>query len=635
MQKPRLQDDFYDFVNYDWLQETKIPEDRSSMSAFGELDLKLEKLLKGLTHDWATNQKDIPNNAHIQNYVKFYQMILDNDTRENQGWEPARKYLADLENLKDFHQLNANYKHFAFKYSFMPLDFGVDEDFINNKIKVMWLGEPSLILPNKDTYADKEQKDKLLSAWKNMVHDLLVDYGKTKQEANQLIKDAIEFDSLLVPVVLSSVQKADYVSLYNMKEISWYNNKSHFFKIHTLANRLVGQNVESISCVNPEFINKLDQIFTKSNFKKYKALFFIKNLIFAAKYLDETKRIKSVEYANAVYSIDKPRELELYAYDTAEKYFSMPLGLYYANEYFGAQAKADVEKMVSNMINIYKTRLENNTWLSQATKDMAIKKLNKLGVMIGYPEEIRPFYDKFITQGYDENSSVLENVVKFNQIKEEYAFSLYLKETNPNLWGMSPATINAYFNPFANHIVFPAAILQAPYYDINQSSSANYGGIGAVIAHEISHAFDNNGAQFDENGSLNNWWTEQDKEKFAEKTQAVIELYNSRITPYGPVNGKLTVSENIADIGGVSCALEAASLEQDFDAKAFFENWARVWRKVEKEGLARRLLESDVHAPAKERGNVLMMNNDLFHETYEIQESDQMYLAKDKRIKIW
>ncbi|MFV8480720.1 M13 family metallopeptidase [Mycoplasma sp. AA7A] len=635
MNKPRLQDDFYEYVNFEWLRDTEIPADRASISCFGELDIKIEKLLKGLTAEWAAGKKALPADKMIHEYVKLYQMLINTDKRTQLGWEPARKHLDKIEKLTSFQDLAKNYFEFDKQYSSLPLPFGIGEDFIDNKKYILWMDDPRLILGSKETYGNPVQKEKLLTAWKEMSFDLLVSYGKTTEEANELVAQALEFDNFLVEFVLSNEEKADYTSLYNLKDIAWYKETVKTFNIEEIAQELVKKEVKEISCSNPRFIENIDKIYTDANFEAYKALLFIKNLIYAAGFMSEEIRFKASHFKNVLYSIAKPRDLELYAYDVATKYFGMPLGMYYAKEYFGEKAKKDVERMVSSMIDVYKKRLEENTWLTQATKDKAILKLSKLGVMVGYPEEIKPIYAKFIVKTYEEGSNVFENILAFDQIMYEYEMSQYLEHVNPKYWGMSPDTINAYFNPFGNHIVFPAAILQAPYYDINQSSSANFGGIGAVIAHEISHAFDNNGAQFDENGSMVNWWTDHDRAKFAEKTQAVIDLYDTRMTPYGKVNGKLTVSENIADIGGVACALEAAQKEPDFSPEKFFENWARVWRLKAGEGYARRLLETDVHSPAKERGNVLMMNLDLFADTYKIQESDKMYLAPEKRIKIW
>lgn len=195
--------------------------------------------------------------------------------------------------------------------------------------------------------------------------------------------------------------------------------------------------------------------------------------------------------------------------------------------------------------------------------------------------------------------------------------------------------VNAYYDPQQNQIVFPAAILQAPFYSLNQSSSANYGGIGAVIAHEISHAFDTNGASFDENGSLNDWWTEEDYEAFKERTQKVVDEFDGLDSYGAKVNGKLTVSENVADLGGVAAALAAAKRDADFSAKDFFESWATIWRQKARPEIMQLLAASDVHGPAKFRVNVTVSNFDDFYTTFDVQPSDKMYRAPEDRVMIW
>lgn len=215
------------------------------------------------------------------------------------------------------------------------------------------------------------------------------------------------------------------------------------------------------------------------------------------------------------------------------------------------------------------------------------------------------------------------------------SFDKYNKEPNKNIWNMPASMVNAYFSPSNNHIVFPAAILQKPYYSLNQHPSANYGGIGAVIAHEISHAFDNNGAKFDETGSLFNWWTEEDLKAFEEKSKDMIELFDGVETGNGPCNGTLTVSENIADSGGLTCALEASKNFKGYDNNEFFQNWARVWRQKSSPQYAELLLRVDVHGPAILRANRQLSNLEEFQKHYGITKEDKMYLPKEKMVKIW
>ena len=291
--------------------------------------------------------------------------------------------------------------------------------------------------------------------------------------------------------------------------------------------------------------------------------------------------------------------------------------------------------MVQQMIQIYQERLSKNEWLEEETKKTAILKLNRLGIHVGYPEEIPSIYSRFITTSKADGGSLIENVEQFNKITSDYSFSRYNQKVDRNEWEMSADTVNAYYHPQKNVIVFPAAILQAPFYDFKQSRSANYGGIGAVIAHEISHAFDNNGAKFDELGNLNDWWTETDLAHFEELTKQMIEQFDDIPFGNGKVNGTLTVSENIADAGGLSCALEAAQLEEDFSGTDLFENWARIWRQKSQEQYIDLLLAVDVHSPNKLRANIQVKNSDEFYHLYDITKSDAMYLEPEKRISIW
>jgi putative endopeptidase len=312
--------------------------------------------------------------------------------------------------------------------------------------------------------------------------------------------------------------------------------------------------------------------------------------------------------------------------------FSQVLGVYYGRRYFGQAAKADVQRMVHSMVDVYKQRLQNNEWLSPKTREKAIVKLNELGIQVGFPNKVPAIYDKLHV---DLSQSLMANLNNLSRVFLEDQFSKWGKKVDRNRWEMSAATVNAYYHPFKNIIVFPAAVLQAPFYSTEQSSSENFGGIGAVIAHEISHAFDNNGSLFDEKGNLNNWWTDEDRAHFKKLSQKMIDEFDGLPFAGQKVNGKLTVSENIADGGGLSCALSAAKKEDDADLKAFFINWARIWRMKATTQYMQLLLSVDVHAPNKLRANVQVKNLADFYTTFNVHEGDGMYLPEDQRVNIW
>ncbi|QZE12238.1 M13 family metallopeptidase [Mycoplasma sp. Ms02] len=626
-----LKKDFYEYVNKEWLEQTEIPADRSSISSFAELDLHLEDLLKTTTKEWAQGKKTLPEMKLIHEYVNLYKLILDGDKRAKETWEPAKKYFDELFDLTSFADIAKNHVKYASYLSSLPFQFEVQEDFVDNKKKVLWLSELRTILPSVEYYSKPEAQN-LLNEWNKLAQDVLVSYGIDQEKAKSMAQNTLDFDQIIKSNVLTSVEKANYTALYNPLDLAASQALSQKYDLVKMGQEFVERDIEGIVIDNPKFFAKFDEIFSHQNFLIYKDYLITRNLVLYASMVSEALRERVFAYTKQISGIPVIRSLEDYAYDVASKFFSHAVGLWYGENYFGKEAKEKLEKMIEKMIAIYKQRLESNDWLEEETKKMAIRKLNKLGVMVGYPERIAPYYYEIKV---DAQGSFIANDIEIGKVVFDYRRKQYLKETDDKLWEMGAAVVNAYFHPFKNHIVFPAGILMKPYFDFNANSSENYGGIGAVIAHEISHAFDNNGSQFDENGSLNNWWGPETLKRFQEKTKDVIELFNTRITPAGPVNGQLTVSENIADMGGFACAYAAAQTEDDFNKELFFENWARIWKAKYRLETAKQLLMTDVHAPAKERANVHLMNSADFQEHYNIQPGDEMYLAPEKRIKIW
>jgi putative endopeptidase len=402
-----------------------------------------------------------------------------------------------------------------------------------------------------------------------------------------------------------------------------------------LVTSLIGTTPDKVIVTDPVYFDHLNDILTEAHFPLFKSWMIIKTVRSLSGYLSEEFRQVSGIYSRVLSGTDEAMPQKKAAYYLASGQFDQVVGDYYGKKYFGEAAKKDVEQMVKKMIAVYKKRLEENEWLGDATKEKAVIKLNNLGIQVGYPDKIPALFDQFKTVPADQGGTLLSNTLAFSKLTLKDRFSKWNKPVDRSEWEMSADTVNAYYHPFRNVIVFPAAILQAPFYSLEQSSSANYGGIGAVIAHEISHAFDNNGALFDEYGNLNNWWTEEDLAQFQNKAQAMIEEFDGLPFADGKVNGKLTVSENIADAGGLSCALEAAKTESDLSIEEFFVNWATIWRTKAKKEYQQLLLQIDVHAPAKLRANVQPKNLDEFYETFGVTEQDAMYLAPEKRVRIW
>ncbi|MDC8900603.1 M13 family metallopeptidase [Metamycoplasma hyosynoviae] len=635
MDKELLKKDFYEAINGKWIKENDIPKHLTGWGSFYELDENIKNLKIDLLKKWKINSDEIKNESILLEMVKFYKLVGNWDAREKYGIKPALELIKEINQLKSWKDIEKNYKQFSYINRYLPIHFFILNDFKDSKKQILWFDYPEVILPSKNYYTNPAQQGNLLNVWKNMVSKLLnIYFNKDKELVEKHINNAIKFDETLAKFILTPEQEAVFTSLYNMKDIDYVVKKCSFLDFKKIASEIVGgQEVKEICAPALDFLENLDLIY-KNNFELFKSRLLIDTLLSAASFLTDECRLLATEYTSALSGI-KSFPKDKYEINATMKFYDMPFGMFYGKTYFGEKAKNDVERMVKEMVNIYKNRITKNTWLTPKTIEKAIEKLNGLGIHIGYPTEIRPYYKDFVVLEYEGYNALINNVSKFTYLINEYKFSQYLKPVNKKLWSMSPAKVNAYYSPTENQIVFPAAILQYPFYEYNRNTSENYGGIGAVIAHEISHAFDNNGSNFDVDGNMINWWTEEDKKNFEEKTKQMIELFDNQEIEYGKCNGKLTVSENIADAGGVACAIEAAKKEKDCDLQKFFLSFATIWRIKYREETAKLHLQIDVHAPAKLRTNIQSKNSDDFYKVFDIKEGDNMYLAPEKRVKIW
>lgn len=624
-----LKDDLYDAVNGEWLKTAKIPDDKPATGGFNDLVDDIDKKLMGDLDALIEHQ---PEDTKMQEAVKLYQLAKDFKRRDKEGVHPLQQRLDKINKLHNFDDYQAVWDQFILEGSASPVVFDIDADMKNATTYALFAQAPGLILPEKGYYAkDNPQGPQLLKMWSAMVKKLLVKLDYSEQDAEQLIEDAIAFDALLVPHVKSAEESADYSKMYNPQTFAEFTAHTDQLDLGNVIQKLIGTQPEKIIVTEPKYFIALNDIL-KDHFNIFKSWLLVNEITGQAGLLTDELRSLSGEYSRALSGSKKPVSQRKFAFYLTRGIFSQVIGDYYGRKYFGAEAKADVTHMVKQMIDVYKQRLANNDWLGDATREKAITKLNHLGIQVGYPNKIPALYDQLHV---DVNQTLLANVNQLGVIANKELFSRWNKPVDRMRWEMSAATVNAYYHPFKNIIVFPAAILQAPFYSLRQSSSENYGGIGAVIAHEISHAFDNNGALFDEYGNLHNWWTKEDTEHFQKLAQKMIDEFNGLPFAGQKVNGKLTVSENIADGGGLSCALAAAQEESDYSGKEFFINWARIWRMKATTQYMQLLLSIDVHAPNKLRANVQAQNQDEFFKVFDIHEGDGMWKAPSQRVNIW
>ncbi len=629
----RLQDDFYHAINGEWEKTAVIPDDKPCTGGFSDLADEIEDLMLETTDQWLAGE-NIPDNAILQNFIKFHRMAADFDKREALGIEPVKPWIEEYKKLSSFSEFASKIAEYEMSGKPNAFPFGVSPDFMNAQLNVLWAAAPSIILPDTTYYTEDNEKGKeLLGIWREMEEELLEKYGFTAEEIKDILDKVIAADAELAKYVLSNEEKSEYNKLYHPYEWADFKALVPELPLDTFFTEVIGQTPDKIIVPEERFWKEFAPTFySAANWETIHARLKLGAAVDWTLFLTEEIRVLAGEYSRTIAGVPEPRPKEKAALSLAEVPYSQALGLWYAGEKFSPEAKADVEHKVATMIEVYKDRLEKADWLAPETREKAIVKLNVITPHIGYPEKLPETYDKKII---DENLSLVDNAQKLVEISVAHSWSKWNQPVDRSEWHMPAHMVNAYYDPQQNQIVFPAAILQAPFYDIAQSSSANYGGIGAVIAHEISHAFDTNGASFDENGSLKNWWTEEDYAAFKERTDKIVDQFEGLDSYGAKVNGKLTVSENVADLGGVACALEAAKRDKDFSVREFFVNFATIWRMKAREEYMQMLASVDVHAPAKWRTNVIVTNFDEFHKEFDVKEGDGMWRAPEDRVIIW
>ena len=629
----RLQDDFYHAINGEWEKTAVIPDDKPRTGGFSDLADEIEDLMLETTDQWLAGE-NVPDNAILQNFIKFHRMAADFDKREAVGIEPVKPLIEEYKNLSSFSEFTSKIAEYEMSGKPNEFPFSVSPDFMNAQLNVLWASAPGIILPDTTYYTEDNEKGKeLLGIWREMQEELLEKYAFTAEEIKDILDKVIALDAQLAKYVLSREEASEYVELYHPYDWADFAKLAPELPLDNIFTEILGQVPDKVIVPEERFWTEFAaEYYSEANWELLKAVLLVDVTTSWNAYLTDELRVLAGKYGRALSGTPQAMEKKKAAYYLAQGPYNQALGLWYAGEKFSPEAKADVEAKVATMIDVYKSRLQTADWLAPETREKAITKLNVITPHIGYPERIPETYDKKII---DENLSFVENAQKLVEISIAHSWSKWNKPVDRSEWHMPAHMVNAYYDPQQNQIVFPAAILQAPFYDIGQSSSANYGGIGAVVAHEISHAFDTNGASFDENGSLKNWWTEEDYAAFKERTDKIVDQFEGLDSYGAKVNGKLTVSENVADLGGVACALEAAKRDKDFSVREFFVNFATIWRMKAREEYMQMLASVDVHAPAKWRTNVTVSNFDEFHKEFDVKEGDGMWRAPEDRVIIW
>lgn len=624
---------FYQAVNKDWLLKTKIPADSPSIDNFYTLDEdikgKLKKDIKNLGEGKETS--DI---TGMSEFITFYKAASDYKQREKDGLEPLKPYLKEIEDIKDLNDLASKSASLTDKGIPLPFGYDVGTNAENTSQKQIQLSPPSILLPDVSIYKDEASKKQYLTPIETATQKALEMLGYSEKNSKRIVKEALEFDEIIAKYSLSNEEMSESKNLVHPKTAEEINAYSGSFKLYDVIKGIMGRDLETINVPNTKYFENYSKIVNQDNFSKIKSWILVQEAMAASNSLTEDYRLNFQSISMAIMGTQKPVSKEDTVYQMSVNLFSDVMSVYYGRKYFGEEAKTDVTGMIDKIKNVYRGRLQQNDWLTEGTRNKAIEKLDKMKVFVGYQEDVDPGTKEL---HLDPNKSFFELSEDIAQFGKRYTIDHFDEPIDKNKWSGSAFDINAYYNPESNSINFPAGILQAPFYDKNQSTEKNYGGIGVVIGHEITHAFDSNGADYDENGDMHNWWTKADTKAFDKRIKAFEDQWNG-LEIYGTkVNGKLTVTENVADAGGLSSTLQVLKTEMTKpNLKDYFENYADIWKQKASLQYNKYTMVQDVHAPNELRVNQQLKNLPEFYEAYpQIKEGDAMYLAPSKRISLW
>ncbi len=624
---------FYQAVNKDWLLKTKIPADSPSIDNFYTLDEdikgKLKKDIKNLGEGKETS--DI---TGMSEFITFYKAASDYKQREKDGLEPLKPYLKEIEDIKDLNDLASKSASLTDKGIPLPFGYDVGTNAENTSQKQIQLSPPSILLPDVSIYKDEASKKQYLTPIETATQKALEMLGYSEKNSKRIVKEALEFDEIIAKYSLSSEEMSESKNLVHPKTAEEIKDYSGSFKLYDVIKGIMGRDLDTINVPNTKYFENYSKIVNQNNFSKIKSWILVQEAMAASNSLTEDYRLNFASISMAIMGTQKPISKEDTVYEMSVNLFSDVMSVYYGRKYFGEEAKTDVTGMIDKIKNVYRGRLQQNDWLTEGTRNKAIEKLDKMKVFVGYQEDVDPGTKEL---HLDPNKSFFELSEDIAQFGKRYTIDHFDDPIDKNKWSGSAFDINAYYNPESNSINFPAGILQAPFYDKNQSVEKNYGGIGVVIGHEITHAFDSNGADYNENGDMHNWWTKADTKAFDKRIKAFEDQWNG-LEIYGTkVNGKLTVTENVADAGGLSSTLQVLKTDVTKpNLKDYFENYANIWKQKASLQYNKYTMVQDVHAPNELRVNQQLKNLPEFYEAYpQIKEGDAMYLAPSKRISLW
>ena len=637
-QNIRVQDDFYESINSQWMNTTKIEDGKSTNSTFDEVEEKVTSEIKDIINQLLIDKDKYAENSDEKKIINLYNNTLNVEARNRDGLKPVQKILDEIKAVKTKDDLTKLWANKDVVNSTMR--FVVERDIKDAKTNVLYMDSTGLSLGDPDEYTDPTEetiKNKKLT--EEYYNKILMLSGYTKDEAKVKVDNMFKFEGMIAPYTRGKKKKSATPnlteSMYNVYTLNQLNDLAPNLNLPAIMSSLGIEKANKIILEDPEWLAGFDKIYTQENVPIIKNYIEIVNLVHAANYLSEDFEKVNKEYESSLLGITGNESKESDAVDTINSTMGMAIGKIYAERYIPQKTKEDVKTITKEIIETYKKRINNLDWMSASTKKNAIDKLDKLTVKIGYPENWLN-YSKINIKSYAEGGSLFENIMTLRAFANERIFSKLNKQIDKSKEGFVPQTVNAFYSANENSIIIPGGIIQGHFYNPNGSKEENLGGIGSIIGHEISHAFDNTGALYDSDGNLNNWWSDGEYKQFKEKAWKIAQFYDLiEALPGQKIDGYRTVGENIADIGGMSCLLDMLSTMDNPNYKEFFESYAVTWRQITTKEYGKYVLLLDEHSPNKFRVNAVLAQFQKFYDTYGISENDGMYINPEYRLGIW
>jgi putative endopeptidase len=638
----RAQDDFFTHLSGKWLKSTEIPADKSSWGSFAKLADDIKPQLLAIIENAAKNPNKAPG-TDAQRIGDFYASYMDEKKLEQLGLTPLSSELAKIAALKDKAELPAMMAHLGQLGVNVPYDFGIHQDARDSTKYVADISQGGLGLPDRDYYlkADDAKLADARAKYQVHVEKMLTLAGDKSAAADAAA--IVAFETELARVQWTKVENRDPVKTYNKVELGKMAEMAPGYDWQSyLDSAGISSKTTYVVVSQPSYLKGFAELANKTSLETWKAYLQMHLLSSYASFLSKPYVDENFAfYGTTLSGVTQMQPRWKRGVATLERSLGESLGKLYVEQHFPAERKARMEALVKNLLAAFKQSIDTLDWMSPVTKKQAQAKLAKFTPKIGYPNKWKDY--SALTVSPDD---LVGNVMRSRVVESNRELNKLGKPIDRDEWGMTPQTVNAYYNPELNEVVFPASILQPPFFDANADDAVNYGAIGAVIGHEISHGFDDQGSQYDGDGNLRDWWTASDHKNFAAKTKMLVEQYNG----YSPVpgyhvNGALTLGENIADNSGVAIAYKAYKLSLKgkkapvIDGltgdQRFFMGFGQVWRMKMREPAQIVQVKTDPHSPGQFRANGTMKNQPAFYDAFGVKPGDKMYLAPKDRVIMW